>query len=101
MKWKILELLENHSGEFISGENIASSLGITRAAVWKSVKSLQNEGYKIQAVKNRGYSLLIDESKLSRNRIAKHLSQNSKIMLTRQIIMQENSQDRARLTELS
>ena len=80
MKWKILELLENHSGEFISGENIASSLGITRAAVWKSVKSLQNEGYKIQAVKNRGYSLLIDESKLSRNRIAKNLSQNSKII---------------------
>ena len=61
MKWKILELLENHSGEFISGENIASSLGITRAAVWKSVKSLQNEGYKIQAVKNRGYSLLLPE----------------------------------------
>ena len=61
MKWKILELLENHSGEFISGENIASSLGITRAAVWKSVKSLQNEGYKIQAVKNdTNFSALIE-----------------------------------------
>lgn len=44
-------------GNVLSGESIASELGISRAAVWKAVRGLISEGYAISSVKGRGYSL--------------------------------------------
>ena len=41
VKDKVLELLDNSKGEYLSGEQIAEKLGCTRGAVWKAVKSLQ------------------------------------------------------------
>lgn len=66
-KRKILELLEKNTGLYISGQQIAQRLDISRSAVWKCVKSLCGEGYLIEAAKNRGYRLLgvydeLDES---------------------------------------
>ena len=55
---KILDLLENNKGKAISGERIAEVLGISRAAVWKHIKALKEEGYEISSVSNRGYELL-------------------------------------------
>ena len=46
------------AGDFISGEALSDKLGVSRAAVWKHVKGLQNEGYTIEAVRKRGYRLL-------------------------------------------
>lgn len=57
VKEQVLLLLENHRGEFLSGQEIAEQLSISRAGVWKAVKVLQNEGYAIEAVNNRGYVL--------------------------------------------
>ena len=54
---QILLLLENHRGEFLSGQQIADKLSITRAGVWKAIKALQKEGYGIEAVNNKGYIL--------------------------------------------
>lgn len=54
---QVLLLLENHREEYLSGEEIAGQLSVSRAGVWKAVKSLQKEGYAIQAVNNRGYVL--------------------------------------------
>ena len=49
-----LEMLEKNKGEVLSGESIAGELGCTRAAVWKAVKSLREEGYHIEAGPNKG-----------------------------------------------
>ena len=57
VKEQVLLLLENHRGEFFSGQEIAEQLSISRAGVWKAVKALQKEGYAIEAVSNRGYVL--------------------------------------------
>lgn len=57
MKEKILEILEENKGKSISGSFIAQKLGITRSAVWKTVKTLKEEGYIISAVTNKGYCL--------------------------------------------
>ena len=35
------------SGRFVSGESIAAELGITRAAVWKQIRSLRARGIAI------------------------------------------------------
>ncbi len=46
------------SGEWISGEEIASRQGVSRAAVWKQIKSLRLKGYQIEAFPRRGYRLV-------------------------------------------
>ena len=51
----ILRLLAD--GGFVSGEAISAELGITRAAVWKRVRALQEQGWRIESVPGRGYRL--------------------------------------------
>ena len=54
---KVLALLSEKRGEPLSGEAMSRSLGISRAAVWKAVEALRQEGYVITSAPNRGYSL--------------------------------------------
>lgn len=56
-KEKLLALLESRKGEFVSGEEIARELAVSRTAVWKAVNALRNTGYEIDAAQNRGYCL--------------------------------------------
>lgn len=65
VKSRLLELLELHKGESLSGEDLARELQCTRAAVWKAVKSLRQEGYTIEAGPNKGYLLRKDSNRLS------------------------------------
>ncbi len=55
-KTEVLQLLRN-SKEYISGQQICESLGISRTAVWKVINRLKEEGYEIEAVPNKGYHL--------------------------------------------
>ena len=57
MKAKIVSLLKG-SVDYLSGEKIASLLGVSRASVWKSIKKLRINGFEIDAVTNKGYKLL-------------------------------------------
>ena len=43
--------------EPVSGEGICKTLGVTRAAVWKTIDQLRQEGYAIDAAPKRGYTL--------------------------------------------
>ena len=70
---KILAILEEHKGSFFSGEELAESLNISRAAVWKSVAALRDEGYMIDAVPSRGYCLSESTDLLSEQGIWKYL----------------------------
>lgn len=54
---QLLALLEENSEIYFSGEEIARRLGVSRAAVWKAMNALRQEGIPIQAVTNRGYRL--------------------------------------------
>ena len=79
VKQKTLEVLENHRGEYISGGELASRLQVSRNAVWKAIKSLEQEGYAIDAVKNRGYRLAEYNDILSEQSIQKYLSDENGI----------------------
>ena len=57
IKNDIAALLEQRRGSAVSGQELADTLGVSRAAVWKAVKQLQDEGYRISAGRNRGYVL--------------------------------------------
>jgi BirA family transcriptional regulator, biotin operon repressor / biotin---[acetyl-CoA-carboxylase] ligase len=53
----VLAFLAEAGDEFVSGEAISDKLGLTRAAVWKHVNALREQGYRIDAVPARGYRL--------------------------------------------
>lgn len=74
IKEKITELFENNKGVYMSGEDIAERLRVTRSAVWKAVKALQDEGYEISAVTNKGYCLSESTDVLSATGIKKYLA---------------------------
>ena len=57
MKNKIIRLLWNSKGDYISGEQISRQLGITRSAVWKSISSIKSDGAEIEASSGKGYKL--------------------------------------------
>ena len=58
LKDEILLILSSNSDEFTSGEDISSRLGISRAGVWKYIKSLRDEGYIIESYSRKGYKLI-------------------------------------------
>ena len=74
VKDALLSLLEEGRGGFLSGEEVAARLGVTRNAVWKAAEALRQAGYPVEAVKNRGYRLAEGSDKLSPQGIGKYLS---------------------------
>ncbi|MCK9418188.1 MAG: biotin--[acetyl-CoA-carboxylase] ligase [Nitrospirae bacterium] len=56
-KEKILNLLRSSCPGFISGEALARKCGISRTMVWKHIKSLEREGFGIEAVPSQGYKI--------------------------------------------
>ena len=57
MKSEILKLLRGADG-YISGQEISERFGVSRTAVWKVIRQLQEEGYQVEAVRNKGYHIL-------------------------------------------
>jgi BirA family biotin operon repressor/biotin-[acetyl-CoA-carboxylase] ligase len=59
LKSKVFGQLFSRQGEDISGESLASALSVSRAAVWKAINALREEGYAISSATNRGYRLTL------------------------------------------
>ena len=57
MREAILDLLMG-SKDFISGEDISRNLGVSRTAIWKNIKKLKDEGFKIESITNKGYRIV-------------------------------------------
>ncbi|MBQ9539368.1 MAG: HTH domain-containing protein [Treponema sp.] len=74
-KDKVLEALEKDKGSYISGELLAKSCGVSRNAVWKSIKELKESGYSIQSVNNKGYMLEEGSDIISRAGICMYLQE--------------------------
>jgi len=57
MQEKIIDYLKKKQG-YISGDQIAQRLGISRQALWKHIQELKDIGYEIIAVPHLGYRLI-------------------------------------------
>ena len=57
VKQEVLAALDAVRGRYISGQELAAQLGVSRTAVWKAVAALRRDGIPIKAVTNRGYTL--------------------------------------------
>lgn len=57
-KLTLLEVLNENTNTYLSGQQLADKLGISRNAVWKAMKKLQAQGYHIESKAATGYRLL-------------------------------------------
>jgi|Deesub1362A_J573_1020465.scaffolds.fasta_scaffold00112_90 BirA family biotin operon repressor/biotin-[acetyl-CoA-carboxylase] ligase len=57
MKAAVLELLKKNPESYVSGSEISRTLDISRTAVWKHIRALREEGYRIESRSRRGYRL--------------------------------------------
>ena len=57
MKSQILEKLRT-AGDYVSGQELCRQLGVSRTAVWKQIRRLEEEGYNIEAVPRKGYRIV-------------------------------------------
>lgn len=67
----VLHYLMDRTGSWVSGEEMAASLGITRSAVWKQIQTLRSRGYPILSSTRKGYLLtqvpdILDQEAISR-----------------------------------
>ena len=74
----VLSILQNNTSNFISGQELAGKLYVTRASVWKAIKSLQAEGYHIDAVTNKGYRLCPAFDPVNTDEISKEINTEGK-----------------------
>lgn len=54
---RLLTLLKEKEGCFVSGEELSRELKMSRTAVWKKIERLKGEGYEIDAQTRKGYRL--------------------------------------------
>lgn len=73
-KQKVLSLLTEAQGAYLSGERMSEKLGISRAAVWKAIEGLRQEGYEIDSVTRKGYRLVASPNRLTEGEILPHLN---------------------------
>lgn len=73
-KNQILKTLEENRGEYVSGEELARVLGVSRTAVWKGISALTRDGVQIEALSGSGYMLPREANTLSEQGIGKYLS---------------------------
>lgn len=57
LKKEILKLLKE-SNTYLSGQDLCERFGVSRTAIWKVIRQLEEEGYQIEAVRNKGYHFI-------------------------------------------
>lgn len=72
MKAEILALLRE-SDKFVSGQELCNRFGVSRTAVWKVINQLKKEGYRIEAVQNKGYHMVSSPDLLSKYELESRL----------------------------
>lgn len=77
----VLDALEKNRGEYLSGEQLASSLGVSRNAVWKAIQKLEEAGHKIRAVPKRGYTLAPESDVLTVQSVSRFLDTDMPVYL--------------------
>jgi BirA family biotin operon repressor/biotin-[acetyl-CoA-carboxylase] ligase len=64
-------------GKFHSGENMAQALGVSRSAIWKSLRAVRELGLEVHAVTRKGYRLPRPLELLDERAMRTHLSKET------------------------
>ena len=74
----VLNMLRKYPDRYLSGEDISSKLGVSRAAIWKEMQQLRHLGYHIDALPHLGSRLADIPDKLFADEITFGLSIHNK-----------------------
>ena len=74
----VLKELEKNRANYISGQELAEKLNISRTAIWKAINTLKESGFQIESQTKLGYKLLEKDDKLSEEGIRKGLREELK-----------------------
>ena len=73
-KERIYALLRAAGDGYVSGQELSEKLGVSRAAVWKAIDSLRQEGYAIEARTGLGYRLTAAPDALTAREVRRFLT---------------------------
>jgi len=74
MRKRLLALLEQSDDQYLSGEAASKLLGVSRTAVWKQIRKLEDEGYTIEASRKLGYRLIGRPDRLTESSLLSKLT---------------------------
>jgi BirA family biotin operon repressor/biotin-[acetyl-CoA-carboxylase] ligase len=95
---ELVKLLSD--GAFHSGTDLGKKLGVTRAAVCKSIRRLTQSGLDVHRVTGRGYKLDAPLTLLNRTRLLKHLGAAAADFRDRVHVLDEVDSTNRHLAEL-
>ena len=61
---KVLNFLESHESEYLSGQDLSDVLKISRVAIWKHIEKIRSLGYRIDSKQKRFYKFVNRTEKL-------------------------------------
>jgi BirA family biotin operon repressor/biotin-[acetyl-CoA-carboxylase] ligase len=61
---KVLKFLQTHNTEYLSGQDLSDVLRISRVAIWKHIKKIQELGYTVESKQKLGYKLTENSDRL-------------------------------------
>lgn len=96
---KILDILETSRGQYCSGEKLCRTLDLSRAAIWKHIKGLRDEGYVIEATPSKGYILAEGTDTLSARAVVRRLT--TRLLGSRVFFFPETTSTNDAATELA
>ncbi|MCA0990752.1 biotin--[acetyl-CoA-carboxylase] ligase [Bacillus hwajinpoensis] len=76
IRQRLLQMLEEHAENYVSGQMISETLNVSRTAIWKHVSELRKNGYEVEAVQKKGYRIVSRPDMLSKEEIALKLTTN-------------------------
>lgn len=73
IKERLIKLLLENKGTYLSGQKLSDKLACSRTAIWKHINELKKEGYQLNSVQNRGYQLLSRPNNIRPHDLRPHL----------------------------
>lgn len=103
IKYELLKRLSAANGKPLSGQQLADDLNISRTAIWKHMKQLEEEGYIFESIRKKGYILLstpdtLDPAKITLALETEHFGKKivyEKILTSTQTVAHQYAQEGA------
>lgn len=93
MRQEMYRQLKEADG-FVSGEALGEAMGVTRAALWKHIKAMQEDGATIESVTGKGYRLLSPPNIPRAEYVRAHMRRDISVFFDEQMT---STNDRAKL----
>lgn len=74
VKESVLNVIAESGENYVSGAQLADTIGVSRNAVWKAVKCLESEGFVIDSASSKGYRISPENNKLCKEFISAELT---------------------------